>query len=183
MLKTHGTAALQSGRKLVETEYRPADRGPGLLSLRLEDQETHLSVHGAVRLDPWIADEFGMIEFRTGNCLLICGAQAVIAVDASSLALLSSVALEYQEGETIDLPWHAEIAERRLLIVATERRVWCIDDRGGIRWVWGCVTSEQDTWVSAAPVSRGDHVRVPLRSARGDFFVDLLVQDGLPTVT
>lgn len=180
MLKTHGVAALRSGRVLIEGDYRPGSGGPGLLLLRLQDQETHESVEGLIRLDPWIGDEYSLIEFRTGNCFLICGAQAVVAVDASNLALLSSLGLEYQEGETIDSPWHTEIEGIRLLILATERRVWCVDERGAIRWVWGCLTSEQDRWVSGEPAIRDDCVRVPLRSAKGDLFVDLQVKDGLP---
>jgi hypothetical protein len=180
MLKTHGTAALWSGRILIETDYRPGNGGPGLLSLRLEDQETYESVDGLIRLDPWIGDEYGVVEFRTGNCFLICGAQAVVALDASNLALMSSLGLEYQEGETIDAPWHVEIEGSRLLILATERRVWCVDQRGATRWVWGCLTSEQDRWVSAEPVPIDDCVRVPLRSAKGDVSVDLQVRDGLP---
>jgi hypothetical protein len=129
----------------------------------------------------WIGDEYRVIEFGTGNCFLICGAQAVVAVDVSNLALLSSLGLEYQEGETIDSPWHREIEGSRLLVLATERRVWCVDERGAIRWVWGCLTSEEDRWISAEPVIGDDRVRVPLRSAKGDLSVDLKVEDGLPT--
>lgn len=180
MLKTHGTVALRSGRVLIETDYRPANGGPGLLALTLEDQETYESVDGLVRLDPWMGDEYGLIEFRTGNCFLICGAQAVVAVDVSNLSLLSSLGLEYQEGETIDSPWHAEIEGSRLLILATERRVWCIDEHGAIRWLWCCATSEQDRWISGGPVVGGNRIRVPLRTAKGDLSVELQVRDGLP---
>lgn len=180
MLKTHGAAALRSGRMVIETDYRPGNGGPGLLSLRLEDQETYAFFDGRIRLDPWIGDEYRVIEFKTGNCFLICGAQAVVAIDASNLGLMSSLGLEYQEGETIDAPWYAEIEGSRLLILATERRVWCVDEHGAIRWVWGCLTSEQSRWVFAEPVPIGDCVRVPLRSAKGDFSVDLKVKDGLP---
>lgn len=181
MLKTHGTTGLRSGRVLLETNYRPADGGPGLLALRLEDQETYESVDGLIRLDPWIGDEYGLIEFRTGKCFLVCGAQAVVAVDASNLALVSSLGLEYQEGETIGAPWHTEIEAHRLLVLATERRVWCIDERGAIRWLWTCSTSEQDRWISGEPVVGGDRVRVPLKTTKGDFSVELQVSDGLPT--
>lgn len=181
ILRTHGTALLRSGRALLEANYRPRDAGPGLLSLRLEDQESFESVAGQVRLDPWFADEYALIELKTGNCFLLCGAQAVVAVDAFSLAWLSSVGLEYQEGETIDSPWHAEIEESRLLMIATERRVWCVDERGAIRWLWGCSTSDQDRWISGAPVVVGDRVRVPLRTFRTDLSVELQLKDGLPT--
>jgi hypothetical protein len=181
MLKTHGTALLSSGRVLIETDYRPGTGGPGLLSLRLEDQETYEAVEGLVRLDPWIGDEYSVIEFRTGHCFLICGAQAVVAVGASNLTLLSSLGLEYEEGETIALPWHTEIEGSRLLVLATERRVWCVDGNGAIRWVWGCLTNEQHRWISGEPALVDDCVRVSLRSAKGDSSVDLQIRDGLPS--
>ena len=155
MLKTHGATTLLSGHALIETDYQPGDTGPGLLFLRREDQETFDYVDGQVRLDPWNADEYPLIEFKTGNCLLICGAQAVVAIDALSLVWLSSVGLEYQEGETIDSPWHVEIEERRLLVLATERRVWCLDDHGSIRWMWSCSTGEHDRWISGHPIAAG----------------------------
>lgn len=180
IINTHGATSLRSGRVLLETNYHPGTGGPGLLSLRLEDQETYEAVDGLIRLDPWIGDEYSLIEFRTGNCFLICGAQAVVAVDASNLALVSSLGLEYLEGETIDSPWHTENEGSRLLILATERRVWCVDECGAIRWVWGCRTNEQDRWVSAEPVIRDHCVHVPLRSTKGDLSVDLQVKDGLP---
>lgn len=148
---------------------------------RLEDQETYESVEGLIRLDPWIADEYGLIEFGTGNCFLICGAQAVVSVDASNLVLLSSVGLEYQEGETIDSPWHVEIEGSGLLVVATERRVWCVDERGAIRWLWSCSTSEQDGWISGEPAVGDERVCVPLRTAKRDLSVELQLRDGLPT--
>ena len=181
MLKTHGTALLRSGRALIEADYRPADGGVGLLALRLEDQETCESLEGLIRLDPWIGDEYGLIEFSAGDCFLVCGTQAVVSVDASSLVLLSSVGLEYQEGETIDSPWHVEIEGSGLLVVATERRIWCLDERGAVRWLWSCLTSEQDRWISGEPVVRDDRVCVPLGTAQGDVSVELLLKDGLPT--
>ena len=181
MLKTHGTATLRSGRVLLETDYRPGDAGPGVLSLTLEDQETHESAGARVRLDPWFGDEYPLIEFKTGDCFLICGAQAVVAVDTASLAWLSSVGLEYMEGETIDAPWHVEIEGSRLLVLATEHRVWCIGERGAVRWLWGCRTSDRDRWVSGTPVVTGDRVSVPIRTAQSSLSVELQLSDGLPT--
>lgn len=180
ILNTHGTVSLRSRRVLIEADYSPANGGPGQLSVRLEDQETYESIDGLFRLDPWIGDEYSLIEFKTGNCFLICGAQAVVAIDVSNLALRSSLGLEYQEAETIDSPWHTEIEAARLLVLATERRVWCVEEDGAIRWVWGCLTDEQDRWVSAQPVVGDGCVRVPLRSAKGDLSVALRVSDGLP---
>ena len=180
MLKTHGATALRSGRSLLRADYRPGDAGPGLLRLRLEDQETLESRDGDVRLDPWIGDEYPLIEFKAGNCFLLCGAQAVVAVDCSSLSWLSSVGLEYQEGETIDSPWHVEAEESQLLVVATERRVWCVNEVGAIRWIWSCSVSNQDAWIVGSPVVVGSRVRLPINTRVAASFVDLRLADGLP---
>ena len=180
MVKAHGTTGLRSGR-VLETEYRPGSVGPGMLSLRHTDPTTFESTSGQVRLDPWIADEYQIIELEIGNYFMLCGAQAVVAVEAASLAWLSSIALEYQEGETIDLPWSAESQRSRLLVLATERRVWCLDERGAIRWVWSCTTGDQNRWISDEPVIAGDLVRVPLRTVTSAPAVELRLGDGLPT--
>lgn len=87
MIKTHGVFQLRCGR--MATDYRPSERGPGMLALRLEVEYDDRRVEGHIRLDPWIGDEYGLIEFRAGNCLLVCGAQAVVAVDASDLTFRS----------------------------------------------------------------------------------------------
>jgi len=179
IVRAHGTAELRSGRILLETDWWPGDAGrPGLLSLRLEDRETYESVEGRVRLDPWIADEYLLIEL-TGDCFILCGSPAVVALDAASLALISSLGREYEEGEIIGTPWQVEIAESRMLILATERRVWCVDERGAIRWVWGCQTSDRFIQISGAPVPGRDRLRVPLVSAKGELTVELLLNDGL----
>lgn len=177
MLRTHGTTALRSGRALIETDYRPGDRGPGLLAMRLEDQETGESVEASIRLDPWSGHEYRLIE-PVASYVVICGAQAIVAIDASTLAWLSSVALEYEEGERIGSPWHVEIEGR--LVLATERRVWCLDERGVIQWMWSCSASERDSWISGQPVAEGDRVRLPLRTFHRDFSVELRLGDGLP---
>ena len=179
IVRTHGTAELRSGQVLLETDWQPGDAGrPGLLSLRLEDQETYESVEGRVRLDSWIADAYLLLEL-TGECFILCGSPAVVALDAASLALISSLGREYEEGEIIGTPWHVEVMESRLLILATEQRVWCLDERGAIRWVWGCRTRDRYVQIAGAPVPGGDRIRVPLVSAKGEFQVELLLNDGL----
>lgn len=179
-LETHGRIALRSGRALLETSYRPGDAGPGTLSLRLEDQETFESVEGRLRLDPWIGDEYRWFELHSGNYLVIAGAEAVVAVDATTLGWLSSVALEHEEGETIDGPWHVEVEAARSLIVATERRLWCMDERGAIRWLWSCSTAGEHHWIGAAPTVRDNRVLVSLRTPRAERTVEIHMGDGLP---
>lgn len=152
--------------------------------MRLEDQRTFESVESSLRMDPWSAEGFTLVDYPDLHCLLIGGARAVVAVDASTLAWRSSVSLEYQEAETLDEPWHVEAPSARAVIVATERRVWCVETKGLVRWMWSCRTTDEDRWVKAAPVVAGDRARVPLRTSRSgatDVFATLDLVDGLPT--
>lgn len=181
ILKTHGAVPLRGGRLLIEADYHPSDGGPGLLALRLEDQETGDSVDGLIRLDPWLRDEYRLIEFGAGTCLLVCGEQAVVSIDVASLVLRSSVILEYDEVNTLDVPWHAEPPRGGLLVVATQRRVWCLDERGTMRWLWSCATSEQARLISGPPTLTDKRVRVALWTARGDIAVEIQLEDGLPS--
>jgi hypothetical protein len=179
-LSTHGNARLQAHESHLKTDYRPADSGIGLLALERHDEVTADVVYGSVRLDPWIADEYRLIEFATGNCFLICGAEAVVALDRSGLTWLSSVGLEAQECETLDAPWHVELAHVRQLVVATERRAWCIDERGGIRWMWSCSRAERDSWISGPPSVEQGSIVIPIKTARTDRTIALAITDGQP---
>lgn len=180
VLRTHGTTSLRAGCKRLEAHWRPGDVGPGLLSLRLEDQTTYDAVEGQVRLDPWIADEYRLIEFDRGECFVLCGAQAVVAINEVTLTSVSEVALLDEETKTIDCPWHVEVAERRLLLLATEQRIWCVDACGAIRWIWSSAHADQHATIADRPVVLGERVRLPLRTFHRDLSVELLIADGLP---
>jgi hypothetical protein len=92
---------MRSGRALIEADYQPSERGIGLLSLKVVDQGAGDYAEGMLRLDPWFDDEYEVIERETGNCFLIGGAQAIVAVDLSSLAGVSSFAVEYREVDEV----------------------------------------------------------------------------------
>src|SRR5262245_16072463 len=129
-LKTHGDEiSILAGRSLLKAEYQSADLGPGTLTLQLEDQVTFDSIEASVRLDPWIADSYEIIEWSACGALILCGSPAIVALTATTLELESAVSLEYDEGETTGVPWFSEIHQPRRFIIATEKRVWCLDER------------------------------------------------------
>lgn len=178
-LKTHGEVLVRSGRVLLQADYSSGDGGPGVLSLRLEDQETFDAVDGRLRLDPWSGDAYELFDWPAGNCFVLCGAQAVVALNVSTLAIASSVTMEYEEGETIDAPWFVEAHEHHALVIATERRVWRLDDRGAIRWMWSCATAEYERWILDSPEVADARVRIPLGAERRDISIELSLIDGL----
>ncbi len=178
-LNTHGEVLVRSGRALLQADYSSGDGAPGVLSLRLEDQETFDAVDGRLRLDPWSGDVYEMFDWTAGDCFVICGAQAVVALKASTLAIVSSVAMEYEEGETIEAPWFSEAHEHHALIIATERRVWCLDDRATIRWMWSCATAEYERWILNPPEVADGRVRISLGTDHRDISIELSIIDGL----
>jgi hypothetical protein len=172
---------LRSARALLFADYSSGDAGPGVLSLRLEDQVTFDIAEATLRLDPWSAGGYEVFDWPGGDCIVICGSDAIVALNGSNLALGSSVAMEYEEGETIDAPWFGDAKDCRALIVATEWRVWCLSDRAVVKWVWRCGTTEQDRRICGAPTIGGFRVFVPLRARDGDLIVELSLDDGLQT--
>ncbi len=182
MLKTHGRRRMTSRPAELETNYRPGENDVGSLALRLEDQTTFDSVEGKVRLDPWSADGYVLLELKTAEVLILCGAQAIVAIDARTLAWRSSVGLEYEECETLIAPWHSESTEMRGAVVATDRRVWRVDEAGAIRWMWSAKTTDEERWIVAAPDISGGTVRMSLRTLRRqppDVTIVLDATDGL----
>jgi hypothetical protein len=176
---THGVAIVQAGRAHLVSDYHVGDGGPGELSLTLEDQETLAVVEGRLRLDPWFADTYELFDWRAGDCLTVCGAQAVVAVRTSALAIASSVALEYEEAETLDRPWFHEIPDRPAMLIATDRRIWCLGPQAAITWIWSCRSSQRESWIAGPPAVVGARVRVPLGTLAGTATVELSLADGL----
>lgn len=125
-----------------------------------------------------LADVYEVKDWPSCIALIVCGAQAVIALDASTLALCSSVALEYEEAETISRPWFSEAQECSRLLVGTEWRVGCLDDRATIVWMWSCRVDSEDRWIRGTPEVMGRRVRVPVGSTHRDDVVELSLDDG-----
>lgn len=181
MLTTHGHHKLTRSERSLETDYTPGDVGPGTLRMRIDDARTLESREIAIRLDPWIADEYRTFEW-TSSLLLVFGAHAAVVVDLEDVAVRSSVAFVEDEVETRDAPWCVALEAPRCLIVATTRRIWCVDEGGATRWVWRC--PEGDGWWSIhdAPERHGAGLVVPLHGPRGDSSCAVGLADGLSVV-
>lgn len=167
-----GTAlALESSQSLMTCAYAPADSGTGALTLHLEDQTANL------RLDPWSPDGYDVYEGFSRRCLVISGAGRIVVLERATLQVRGALWLDHGEAETIDRPWFAESDDGRFLIIATERHVWCVDDRCAVRWCWSVSSLSETRFVCAAPQLVGRAVRVPLTSFHGDSVVILDVDD------
>jgi len=179
VLTTHG-CHIDIGDKnnVLLAEYQPSDGGVGSLTLVLEDQSSMNSVRRTLQLDPWMADRYELYESTMCEALIICGARAIVALRSSILEFGCSIALEYEEAETIDRPWFTDIPDRRFLVVATERRAWCIDDRVAFRWIWNCRTDEEDRWISGAPLIEGARLLMPVRSLHREFLIEISMDEG-----
>lgn len=178
-LKTHGDElAVMRGRAMLSADYTPGDRGPGKLALEIVDQETFESKQAVVHLDPWRGNVYEVIEWPECEALLLCGAPQIVALALPTLRFGAAVALEYEEVDTLDRPWVVEIPNRRL-VVATERRIWCLDERIAIRWMWSSRTGREDRWLFEAPRMEGSDLRVPVRMLHRDGIVALSADDGI----
>jgi hypothetical protein len=163
ILKKDGTqVALESGSKWVTATYTPADRGPGLLKLQFQDQATWDIREADLRLDPWIADAYDLYEWRAARACVLSGAMRIVVLDLDTLRTSAAICLEVGEGETIERPRFVETDDGRRLLVATESRVFCLDETRAIRWCWS-VRSRDDGYVlHAAPQIVGGSVHVQM---------------------
>lgn len=177
-LKSQGELEIQSGQALLEADYRRADVGAGALRLRVTNQETLECVEGEFSLDPWSADGYEIFDWSECRALAIVGTQAVISV-SDALVLRSAVAFEYQEGETLDRPWFVEDRKGRVLVIATDRRVWCLDETARLRWIWSTRVGEREEWIRGTPTFSGESLQVPIRSISGEKIVALSLEGGV----
>lgn len=179
-LKTHGDeVAVMHGRAMLSAEYTPGDRGPGKLVLALVDQETGDRHETVLRLDPWSGNVYEVFEWTQGGALIVCGVPQIVALGLPTLELGGAVGLEYEEAETIDHPWVVEVPDVRRLVVATERRIWCLDERIAIRWMWSARTDHDDRWLFEAPRAVGRDLHVPVRMVHRDGIIELSADQGL----
>lgn len=178
-LTTHGEdVPLIHGGTTLSAQYAAADHGPGLTSFTLIDQRTGDHSEIKLQLDPWIADTYEVIESPECSALIVCGARHIIAVELPKLRFGAAVALEYEEAETLDRPWVTEIPGRHWLLIATERRIWCIDERIAIRWMWSVSRGPDLATISTAPIVMGQEVQVSVRIRGRDLVVALSMDDG-----
>jgi hypothetical protein len=179
-LKTHNAAIpVLEGRAMLRADYSPRDGATGEVTFQLEDQESSELTEITLRLDPWSPDGFEVYDWSDCNVLVVCSSRRVVSLAGEALRLSSAVGLEYEEGENLDRPWFLELRTVRLLVVATDRRVWCLDQHGTIRWFWSARYDASERWIFDAPKALGGALHVPVRTMAGDSMSVLSVVDGL----
>jgi len=177
-LRTHGDGiAVMQGRALLTAEYSPADRGPGRVTLTIVNHETGDREEGLLWLDGVQHGMYEVIEWNECSALVVCGDPQIVVVDLPKLRFCAAVGLEYEEMETIEHPWIVEVAGGRRLITATERRVWCLDERHSIRWMWSARTHHGPRLILGAPRAVPGYVQIPVGGTR-DAVIELSVDDG-----
>ena len=182
LLPKDGTELSVADDLLVTATYEPADRGPGTTKIRLEEKTTANAREIALRLDPWSPEGYEVYEWMFARVLVISGARRVVFLECESLHVTAVICLDHGEGETISQPWFVEAQSGRLLVVATETRVLCLDERKSIRWCWSVRTREETVTIGAAPQIAADTLKVSLRSLRGNAVVVLSLADALEQV-
>lgn len=145
-LERNSELALGDGRYL-RSEYVPKDGGVGRLSVGLLDESGDELATSAWDLDPWAPEGFVVYDWKPGGACLVCGATHVLLIESSSLALCGAVPLESGEYQTLSTPWF--VASDKLLVLASEWRVACIDRRIALRWIWSTRTYSADSWMIA----------------------------------
>jgi hypothetical protein len=118
-----------------------------------------------LRIDPWAPEGFRMHEWREASGLMVCGATRLVMLDAAELSLKATVPLEYEECETGDRPWFVET--KGVLLVATETRLFCFDERLAIRWCWTTRVYSDEWWtLTAPPIVEGTSIQMHLLSPK-----------------
>jgi hypothetical protein len=169
---------LRGGRVMLSATYAHDDAAPGVLELSSQDQVTGDIVETTLRLSRWPSG-FEVREWIEGDVLVLCGTPSIVTLNASTLAFGSAVGLAHEEGELVGIPWCATPADNRLLLLATEQRVWVVDSTAAIRWVWSCQRSNVRRRILAAPRVADRVVHVPVWTGGGERTVELRLDDGI----
>jgi hypothetical protein len=169
--------SLQQGMLSLTSTYSAGDGGPGSLNLEIMGFETGLDVRGTIRLDPWRSNYFPAYDWESANGLVVCGAERWLTLDVRTLRIAAGANFEYEEGETLSEPWLCESPAGDVLILATDRRIFCLDSRLAIRWVWSARVHETDRWINGPPRVEQTLV-VPASMRRADVIVTLSLEDG-----
>jgi hypothetical protein len=165
---------LESGGQLA-AQYVAGD--PGRLTLRHTDQAGSASSEVELRLEPWAPEGFLVHEWAAGGALAVCGASRLLILAEPSLELRAAVPWEYGECEVGDFPYF--VTTDGAMLIATETRVFCVDDRLAFRWCWTVKVYSNDWWKLAAPPRvEADKVSLLLRSASRDVTVVISIADG-----
>lgn len=166
---------LPSG-SILTARYARDDGRVGRANIRLIDRSNGSVVESTVYIEPWDADGFLAHESSDASWLVLCGANAVVVLDAEGLAQRASLPFEHQECENIDQPWIT--SGEGVTLIATDSRVACIDERRAIRWIWSTRVGGEDWSAIVGPPRVGSgRAFVSTDSQRGLRIVELDIRD------
>ena len=167
-LSTDGRDLILKDRTLAVADYVNGEPS----SLRGENvAETRL------RMDPWAPEGFRAYDWYAVGGLVLCGAQQLRSLAAETLETKGVIHLEYGEFETGEFPLFEEADG--LLIITTEMRVFCMDQRLAIRWVWTVQVHSDEWWkIVLTPTIRARAIQLRLRSLKREAEVVLSLDDG-----
>lgn len=156
-----GTELPLSGDILLSASYHRQETGVGSLNLRCTSAVTYDARTISLPLDPWCPEGYRVEQGLGGRVLVICGATRIVVVELPSLRVTAAIPLEYEECERQGLPWF--VVGAGVMLIATETRVWCLDERFAFRWCWTVAAHSKDWWeISKAPSINGMLVQIAL---------------------
>jgi hypothetical protein len=176
-----GTELPLAGGISLSASYLPQEIGLGSLNLRCNDVVTYDTRTICVPLDPWCPDGYRIEQALGGKALVVCGATRIVVIEMPCLRVKAAIPLEYEECETQGLPWF--VIGSGVMLIATETRVFCLDERIAFRWCWTVAAYSKDWWqISQAPRIDATTVRIALTrlNRNADVHLDLLAATVLP---
>jgi len=132
---------------ILSASYQPREAGIGTLKLHCTNAVTFEEVSVSIPLDPWCPEGYLVEQGISGRVLILCGATQLLVIELPPLRITASIPLEYEECETRGLPWF--VVKDDLVLIATETRIFCLDQRLAFRWCWTAAVHSRDGWVIA----------------------------------
>jgi hypothetical protein len=167
-LPLDGTGLSLAGGLLLSASYQPQEVGSGWLNLQCVGPVTYDPHTTSIQLAPWSPEGYRVEQGLGNKALVVCGAPGIMVIELSSLRVTAAFALEYEECEPQGLPWF--VHGSGVMLITTERRIFCVDQRLAFRWCWTVAAYSNDRWeISRAPVLEGNTIQIylmaPLKTA------------------
>lgn len=150
-LLTDGTEIPLPGGVILSASYQPNEAGEGLLNLCCTSVGSYDSRTVSLLLDPWNPEGYRVEQALGGSALVLCGATRIVVIELSSLRLTAAIPFESEECKRQGLPWF--VLGPRVMLICTETRVFCLDERLAFRWIWTVLAYSKDWWEIARPPS------------------------------
>lgn len=174
-LSTDGRDLNLKDRTLTVAEYTGGQ--PPSFRLFAVDEVDGKVAEKSLRMAPWAPEGFRVYDWHAVGGLVLCGAQQLRLLEAATLETKAAIPLEYGECETGEFPLLQEADD--LLMVTTETRVFCMDARLAIRWIWTVKVHSDEWWkIESTPTIETGGIRLRLRSPKREAEVALSLDDG-----